>query len=656
MAICAVTFLLYVPSLKGQFLSNDDNLHVYDNPAVRALDAKHLKQIFTTTTNLPTYIPLTTLSFALEYHFVQNRPFLYHLDNVLLHVAVTALIFYLALLLGLPLRAAFVAGLLFGIHPMHVESVAWVTERKDVLYSLFYMLALCCYWKYLNERKPIFYVATIFLGILSVLAKPMALSLPLIMWLLDWYRGRRFNKWMILDKIPHFAYIGAIALVTYVMNARIPVQHAGEALLFWVWCSVFYLWKFIWPVDLILFNRFPEPFTLQNPQYFLSFVLLGALIYALWRYRKHKLFVFAFLFYFLSIFFLFRFDDIKYLPPVSSRFMYLPSVGICFLLGYGVDLVFKKLVIKNGEEAFILTICLMIVAVMLSVKTFAQIYVWRANIPFWSHELKYDPQNAFALVNRGEAYKDSGRFDLAMADFQNAVKADPNYAEGYNSRGLLYGMSGQADAALADFQKTIELKPHYDEAYNNLGIVYSLKGDLDSAVGYFNKALQLDPLNTQAYFNLGQYYFGQGDLERAFEHFQKLLSIDPHSSLGHSKRGLIYGIRQRDDLAMADFNRALLLDPHNSEAYSGRGIILEHQGRIPEAYENYNKAIQWNPDNADAYYGRGNVFAQTKQYQSAARDYKKALEINPRHAGAQKNQQALSEIMSKQQKPKNTSP
>ena len=257
--VLLATFVCMSPSLKNEFVSNDDNLHVYDNPAIRALDANHLEQIFTRLFN-PTYVPLTALSFAVEYHFVKYHPFLYHLDNLLLHLAVTALVFYFALQIGLPSGAALVGALLFGIHPMRVESVAWVTERKDVLYSFFYMLAICCYWEYLKKKSVRLYVATIVFGLLSILSKSMALSLPLVMLLCDWMQKRKFDKWMILDKIPHFVYIIPLAMVTYLANARNPIQHGAEAFLLWIWCFVFYFYKFLFPTDLVIFYRFPKRF------------------------------------------------------------------------------------------------------------------------------------------------------------------------------------------------------------------------------------------------------------------------------------------------------------------------------------------------------------------------------------------------------------
>lgn len=642
--ILLITFLSFSPTLKNDFVSNDDNLHIYDNPTIRVLDTAHIKEIFTKLFN-PTYVPLTILSFAFEYHFVKYDPFLYHLNNLLLHLAVTVLIFYFAYQIGLPLRAAFIAGLLFGIHPMHVESVAWVTERKDVLYSFFYMLAICCYWKYLSKPNSKMYAATIIFGLLSILSKPMALSLPLVMFICDWYKNRKYDKWMILDKIPHFLYIIPIALVTYLVNARNPIEHGGEAILLWVWCLIFYFYKFLLPIDLVIFYRFPQPFSLATPEFALYFATFILLIISLWYFRRKKLFIFSITFYFFSIFFLLRFDDILYLPPVSNRFLYLPSLGFCFLIGYGIDQFFRK----NSHQSIIfknsVAVTLILIIILLAGKSFIQTQTWRSSISFWSHELKYYPDNAMALVNRGEAYKDIGEVGLAFADFNKSIAVNSVYAEAYNSRGQLYALQGNLDAALEDFQKTIEMKPHFDEAYNNLGIIYAMKKETKKSVIYFNKALEIDPFNVEAHYNLGDFYYQQGNLPEALEHMKKVLEINPNSASGYNKRGLILGIQQHFDLALRDFNQSIEINPHNSEAYTNRGIVFEQKKMFQQALESYNTALKINPQNADAYYGRGNVYANLNMHQHAAQEFIWALKINPEHKGAQQNQKLLNQMM-----------
>ncbi|MBN1869660.1 MAG: tetratricopeptide repeat protein [Candidatus Omnitrophica bacterium] len=647
LAILLATFLSYLPTLKNNFIFLDDDSHLLDNSAVRVLDAAHIKQMFTTTVS-DVYVPLTFLTFAVEHRFFKYSPFIYHLDNLLLHLAVTSLVFAFALQAGLPLRAAFIAGLIFGIHPMHVESVSWVTERKDVLYSFFYMGALCFYWKYLTDKKVASYAATIILGLLSILSKPMALSLPLVLFACDWLKRRAFDRKMILDKIPHFAYVVSIAWITYSLNARIPGENIQSGAIIWIYTFVFYIRQFLFPFILVPMYALPQPIVLMNIHYAGSaalFLLIGGF---LWRMRRHRWVIFAALYYFLSIFFLLRYDNAVDKNIVADRFMYLPCLGICFLLGYGMDRLLQIVKEKTKILEGILIACLILAAGWLGFKTFQQTQVWRASIPFWSYVLKYYPDNAMAFGNRGEAYKDQKEYELAMADFNASIKADPGYAESYNSRGQMHGMMGNTQAALEDFKKVIELRPNFDEAYNNIGIIYSMQNKPEEAVRYFEKAADIDPLNEQAQYNTGDYYYTKGDFDKAFDHFQKVIAMNPASAIAYNKRGLIYGIRKEYDLSIKDLNRALALEPNNGEFHKNKGVVLEHNKMLQEAVESQTKAIEINPKYADAYCFRGNAYAQMGRYGEAAKDFEAALKIDPDHWRAKQGQNALIEILTGQ--------
>ena len=232
--------IVYQPALQNGFLQWDDLPHILENPSIQKLDAHHVQTIFQSTIH-KTYIPLTILSFAIEKHFFGLDPKIFHMTNIFLHAGVVAAIFLLGLRMGLGLIAAFLSAVLFGIHPMHVESVAWVTERKDVLYAFFYLLALYAYWAYLESSKRHNYWLSVVIGFFSMLAKPMALSLPLILFLFDWFKRRKLTWGLCWNKIPFLTYIIPIAWITYLPNARIPGNNFIEAILIWVWTFTFFI-------------------------------------------------------------------------------------------------------------------------------------------------------------------------------------------------------------------------------------------------------------------------------------------------------------------------------------------------------------------------------------------------------------------------------
>ena len=221
LVLALLTVLSFSPVLRSEFTNWDDPLHTTENPFVQNLSWNDFKGIFTSTV-VKAYIPLTILSFAFEYHFVRDHPLVYHLDNLILHIGNVFLIFVLAQRLGLSLRACFLASLLFAIHPMRAESVAWITERKDVLYGFFFLLAILSYLTYLDKKTFISYCLSIVLGLLSMLAKPMALSLPLVLLSLDWFTNRELKRKVFFEKIPFLIYILPILWITYSLNARIP--------------------------------------------------------------------------------------------------------------------------------------------------------------------------------------------------------------------------------------------------------------------------------------------------------------------------------------------------------------------------------------------------------------------------------------------------
>lgn len=643
--ILSLTVLAYQPTLKNNFIYLDDDSHLLDNSTIRVLDVNHARQIFTTTVS-KVYAPLTFLSFAVEYHFFRYAPFIYHLDNLLLHLAVTALVFYFALLMGLSSRAAFLAALLFGIHPMHVESVSWVTERKDVLYGFFYMLALCFYLKYLDQRKMMFYLWAILCGILSVLAKPMALSLPLVLLVLDWFKARALNREAFVDKVPHFLYVVPIAWITYSLNARIPGQDAVQALLIWIWSGVFYIHKFLFPLTLVPMYSLPQPVSLSHPAYVQAVCLLVLIACCLFRFGKNRWIIFAALFYFCSMFFLFRYDNAVDKSIVADRFMYLPCLGICLVFGHMAEVLLGKMLIHRRILRFLAVVCMSVVIGLLSVKTLTQTMIWKDSVAFWTYVIQKYPENALAYGNRGMAYKDTGKPDLAFADLNKSLGLNPQDALGYNNRGLLFADKGDMTSAMADFQKAILLRPDFAEAYNNIGNIYGLKGNFQQALNYFQKATKLDPLSFDTYANMGNIYFYMKQYDSALENFDKALKINPNSDQTYIKRGMIYGLLNNMDSAMADFSRALAVNPNNVGAYNNQGIVYQYKGLFDQAIGSYTKAIELNPRYADGYYNRGNAYVKTGQYANALMDFKTALEINPRHFQAKRNHATLIKMLS----------
>ncbi|MBF0521683.1 MAG: tetratricopeptide repeat protein [Candidatus Omnitrophica bacterium] len=608
------TFLVYSSSLGNKFTNWDDEKFLTDNNLVRSLSLANIEKIWTTPVQ-HVYVPLSILSAAVEYHFAGLNPFVYHLDNLLLHLAVTSLVFFFVLRLGLSLPAAGFAALLFGLHPMHVESVAWVTERKDVLYALFYMLALSSYVKYLDQKNRKDYFFSILFGILSILSKPMALSLPLVLFLLDWFKKRKVCRDSFLDKLPHVAYIIPITWITYALHTRVPGKALGQGILIWSWTLIFYFKKFFFPSQLIPVYALPQPVALTNPEYLFAAGLLIVLVGSIMIFRKNRWFLFGLAYFFVSIFFLLRFDSSVDKNIVADRFIYLPSLGFCVFLGYAAQESFRFLRVKNVKAAQVFSTVLVGILCMLGAKTVFQVNVWKDSLALWNHELRYSPLEYMAYANRGEFFVHQKKFDLALKDYNEALRIKPDYTKALNNRGMLYKTFGKNGLAEEDFKRAIFAETKSPSgtadvlarAYNNLGLIYFEEQKLDVALQCFNESLKLDTTIEQTYNN----------------------------------RALVYDAQGKPDLAFADYNKAIMVNPKFAEGYNNRAIFYKNKNEFTKALNDFNIAIYLNPTSADFYYNRGNFFRIMNRQDLALKDYDKALELNPRHKLAAQNRQVV---------------
>jgi protein O-mannosyl-transferase len=477
----------FSPCLKAGFLNWDDDINILENTSVRSMDPANLKRIFSESVQ-KIYIPLTTLSYAVEYQAVGHQPFLYHLNNVILHIFNTLLVFVIAWRFGLTAGGALLAALLFGVHPMKVESVAWVTERKDVLYAFFYLLSVFFYMRYLQCRGTArcaptqIYIAAVAAGFLSVLAKPMALSLPLILALIDWLQRRPWSRRSWTDKIPFVLTIAPVVWITYAQHVRNPVTDAGQAVLIWIWTFVFYLWKFAVPVVLIPLYRLPQPVSLANPHFLIPAMVVVSLIISLIVWRRNRWWLFAVGYYVLSIFFLLRFDVGVDLNVVADRFMYLPCLGFCLAAG----VLFSRF--TPARRAVIVSAA---VIGLLMIKTYAQSQVWQTPMSLWNYVVAKDPQSHIGYNNRGNIFNERDQLNEAMADYQKAIAINPGFARALNNRGIVFAKAGRNAEALEDFNKAIAFKPDFEKAYYNRAMMEERLGRYDRALVDARKALEL---------------------------------------------------------------------------------------------------------------------------------------------------------------------
>ncbi len=575
--ILVITFIAFLPSLSNQFIKTwDDNVYITDNPAITHLNWESIRGFFTTQKN-GTYVPLPLLTWAVEFKLFGLNPFPYHLDNLVLHLLCTILAFWFFRLLRLPGIYAALGALLFGIHPMHAESVAWATERKDLLYSLFYLGSLVAYSRFIlvENKKPIYLLLTLLLFILSLFSKIQAVSLPLCLFLLDFWFGRPWKWNLLYEKIPFFIFSLIFGLAGYFI-----LQDLGgldihdpytlfERILFGLYSLSAYIVKLIAPLNLSCYYPYPvAPGETLPVLFYLSPVfLVGLAILVILSVRKTKAVLFGSLFFLFNVMFLLQFVRAGEAYQ-ADRFSYVSYIGLFFIIAWTAH----RLAGGKQRTRIIMTITALIVTAFFSSGTYARCKAWKDDKTLWDDVLVKYNNAPLAYDNRGISYGYSGQWDEALVDFSKALVLDPKYAKASYDRGVVYGNLGQWDLAIADFSNAISVDREYADAYTNRGNAYNNLGQPDKAITDFSSAIMIDPHNALAWYDRGNAHSNLGEWEAAIEDYSKAISIDPLYSLAWSNRGAVYGNLGQLDKAIADFTRAIEIDPGNTRAYSNRGI------------------------------------------------------------------------------------
>jgi len=617
LVILTLTGISFLPALFNDFVNWDDYVHLLDNQTVQSLNFENIKEIFRFPINT-IYIPLTLLSFSIEHHFFGLNPFPYHLNNYILHLIVTGLVFLFFNRLGLTFLGAAFGSLLFGIHPMNAESVAWVTERKDLLFAFFYMLALLAYLKHIrivqDKERPWFirrkyiFLAT-FWGILSMLAKPMALSLPLIFLLLDWYKAREFKADVLKEKAPLFLIIILLASVTYHHHMRIAGESLTEGTLIWTWSIIFYLRQFLFPFFGVPIYRLPQPVTLINPEYLLSFIVFILILVTLIRFRHHRVYLFSFAFYFLSIFFLMRFDSSD-VSVVAERFMYLSKCGFCFLFGWFCQKTADRIKTESIYLNRIVFISVIFMMVTFSMRSFNQCKVWYNSKSLWQHQLKYFPNEYLALNNLVSAYihEESDVPSKRLARLISKKGITKRWVD--DNRDLIF--KSRVNYLIFLLKKAIIINPEYFGTHFNLAKIYKATGLWSKAVYHFEKAKTLDPEFSEIYPDLGDLYLSQDKILQALPNYYQAIFMRPDDENVYIR-------------VIQSFSQAI----GNSKNPS---LIEEARSKVFQCYKSFT-AEPWGA----VLYRKANYYSQEDDLIQAAEFYRKAVEANPQYIAALQN-------------------
>jgi tetratricopeptide (TPR) repeat protein len=699
LAVCGL-LLLAVIAVFGQtaghdFINFDDNVYVSENRHVLGgLTDAGIAWAFTESHVSSHWHPLTWLSLMADAQVLAagkgplDRARLaggMHLVNLALHAANAVLLFLVLRAMTASTWPSALAAAVFAVHPLHVESVAWITERKDVLSGLFGLLALGAYAWYARGPSVVRYLVVAAALALGLMAKPVLVTWPLVFLLSDYWPLGRFSQrrvggagksssddalrepaqntderfqgsdsvrnpavsqrfaprtlpMLIVEKIPLLLLVAASAIVTFLAQRSggdvislqsVPIWEriARAAALY-----VAYLGKSLWPVNLAaLYPGGPmESFWLASAAGGLLALLTAGAVWGAWRGQR-----------WLAVGWFWYLGTL--LPTIgliqvgsqvmADRFLYLPQIGLCVAGVWGA----AHLAGLWPDRRWLSGLGGALLVAGLMACAWQQTSYWRNSETLLTRTLACTARNSMAHYNLGLDLASRGQVDDAIAHFQQALEIKPDFAGAHNNLGVALAGRGQVDAAMTHFRKALELEPDYAGAHYNLANLLAARGETDAAMTHFRKALEIKPDYAEAHNNFGLALADHGEADEAVAHYRKALEIKPDFVSAHYNLGAILADRGEADKAIAHYRKALEIKPDYAEAHYHLGLILAHHGEVEEAMVHYRKALEIEPDYAEAHNNFGKALADRGEVDEAIAHFRKSLELKPDNAQAHCN-------------------
>jgi len=680
--LALVTLGLYWPATHAAFINYDDPDYVTQNPRIPGgLSWDNIQWAFTHAVNA-NWHPVTVLSHLLDGQLFGLQPWGPHLVSVLWHTANTVLVFlWLRRLTGAFWRSALVAAL-FGWHPAHVESVAWVAERKDVLCTFFGLLALWFYTRYVEAeakqkwgkqkaetggesgeagnaeiRNPPsshrtgpwgtsagsrkYYWLAWGCFALGLLSKPMLVTWPLVLLLLDYWPLGRFQPgrvWpLVREKLPFFALVAVSSVVTFLVQrhsgavvtmSRMPPGMRGANALV-SYCR--YLGKLFWPEHLAIF--YPHPGYWPGAWVLLAAVLLAGLtaLFFLQR-RRHPFLLMGWLWYVGTLVPVIGLVQVGE-QAMADRYTYIPSLGVLILVVWGAEELTRswrqQRLAAAVAAAAVLGLCLGL--------TRQQLGYWRDGETLYRHALDITENNFLAYSNLGSTLFDQARNKEAVGQFERALLIRPNAALMHNDLGSAFLGDGRTNAAIRQFQAALRYDTNYAPALYNLGMVLLAQGQTNAAVRQMEEAARREPDFAKPHYTMGSIFYSEGETNQAIREFQTALRLEPAYAEVRHDLGLIYSKADRTDEAVREFEAALRCKPDYPEARYNLGNALARQGRMKEAVGQLQAAVRLKPDYAEAHNNLGNLLLQQGQTNAAIAQFQEAVRLKPDFADAHYN-------------------
>jgi tetratricopeptide (TPR) repeat protein len=625
-SIILLTSIFYYPALTNDFTWDDDD-YILNNFSIQR--AEGLKDIWFGH-KTPQYYPVVFTSFWIEYHLWGARPLGYHIVNLLFHI-LNALLIY-ALLSKLYRPIALPAALIFALHPVHVETVAWITERKNIYAALFYLLAVFNYIRFHESNRKRDYVSSFLCFALALLSKSITVTFVMVPLLIRWWQHQRIKPMDVIRLIP-FGLIGILAGLNTIYYETVWVGAKGNT-----WSLpllghfvlpgkilVFYIYKLIFPLRIMfIYPRWDiDPSNVWQWLPVCSIVALLALFY-IYKDKIGRGAFAAFFFYIVSLFPVLGFFNVYSMmySYVSDHHQYIASIGmIIFLCGTG-ELALKHAVLPQGRlnakhHQVILWSPLVLILLIFGLKIFSYSHAFESRETLFADIIQKNPKAWMARNNLGLVYISKGEISKALDQYRETLKIKPDDCVALTNMGSIYREQGLWEKAKTAYETCLQSDPAYATAYNNLGLVYVHSGDLRHAEEFFEKAVSLDPMAHAAHLNLGRLFFQQKAYDKSLMHFKKAIEIHPFYIDAYLQMGLLYAQMGETKNAEIALQKVLQIDPQQIHAHNNLGILYRRENRLEAAADQFRKALQLDPEFIQARYNLGETLLNLGQKQEA---------------------------------------
>ena len=598
------------------FVGFDDELYITENSHTQAgLTIEGSVWAFTTF-HTGNWHPLTWLSHMLDCELYGLNPMGHHWTSLQIHLINTLLLFFiLQYMTGALWRSAFVAAL-FALHPLHVESVAWVAERKDVLSTFFGMLTILAYIRYVKKRNFFRYSLIFILLSLGLMAKPMLVTMPFVLLLLDFWPLERLKYYsnsqssnfqslnlsrLFLEKVPLFIPVAISSVLTILAQKNAGALYTFEALPFMTRVANalisynIYLIKTIWPQNLAIF--YPHSFGMLSLWYvFLAaFAIAGISFFSIRSFKQHPYVAVGWFWYLGTLIPVIGLIQVG-AQGMADRYTYIPLIGLFIMLAWGISDLLKKWHYRKT----VLAVCAIILLFTFSTRSYFQIRHWENSAAVFKNAIQTTKNNWLAYRELGLALMRDGKLEQAVFYYKKALKIRPNYLTAFDNLGMTLHQLGRFEEALFYYSKALKIYPKDAGIHNNTANVLTALGKLEEAIKHYKKAILITPDFAEPHYNLANILVIQKEFDEAIFHYESAIKNDSEYSNAHYNLGCILLRQKKIKEALTHFTEVIKINPDYKQAYNQIGIILLQRGKIKKAEKFFSKAVQIDPGYKEA--------------------------------------------------------